>query len=204
MPLISVLIPTFNQQTYVAEAIRSALDQDYPDIEVVVCDDASTDSTAETLRAFENHSRVSVHTNAANLGRTGNYRKCLFELARGEWAIVLDGDDYFSDTGYLSKAMKAALAEPDVDLVFANAVRVKGTSTGSDNSETRKPGDFAASHEGQRPVHAACVQQNNAVSQYLPVAKRQGHCAGLLPREHHQLRLGITPSVYFTRESGIH
>jgi glycosyltransferase involved in cell wall biosynthesis len=125
MPLISVLIPTFNQHTYIAQAIRSALDQDYPDIEVVVCDDASTDSTGETIRAFGNDPRVSVHINAANLGRTGNYRKCLFELARGDWAIVLDGDDYFSDTGYLSKAMKAALAEPDIDLVFANAIRVR-------------------------------------------------------------------------------
>lgn len=142
MPLISVLIPTFNQHTYIAQAIRSALDQDYPDIEVVVCDDASTDSTGETIRAFENDPRVSVHINAANLGRTGNYRKCLFELARGDWAIILDGDDYFSDTGYLSKAMKAALAEPDIDLVFANATRVRDDLDGLQQFRDRENHDL--------------------------------------------------------------
>jgi glycosyltransferase involved in cell wall biosynthesis len=125
MSLISVLIPTFNQHTFIAQAIQSALDQDYPHIEVIVCDDASTDATGEATRAFENDPRVSLNFNAANLGRTKNYRKCLFELAHGEWAIVLDGDDYFCDTEYLSKAMQAALAEPDIDLVFANAVRVR-------------------------------------------------------------------------------
>jgi len=142
MPLISVLIPTFNQHTYIAQAIRSALDQDYPDIEVVVCDDASTDSTGETIRAFENDPRVSVHINAANLGRTGNYRKCLFELARGDWAVVLDGDDYFSDSGYLSKAMKAALAEPDIDLVFANATRVRDDLDGLQQFRDRENHDL--------------------------------------------------------------
>ncbi|MGW8311396.1 MAG: glycosyltransferase family 2 protein, partial [Thiogranum sp.] len=142
MPLISVLIPTFNQHTYIAQAIRSALDQDYPDIEVVVCDDASTDSTGETIKAFENDPRVSVHINAANLGRTGNYRKCLFELARGDWAIILDGDDYFSDTGYFSRAMKAAQAEPDIDLVFANATRVRDDLDGLQQFRDRENHDL--------------------------------------------------------------
>ena len=52
MPLISVLIPTFNQHTYIAQAISSALDQDYPDIEVVgeACDGAAAVALAEELR----------------------------------------------------------------------------------------------------------------------------------------------------------
>lgn len=125
MPVISVLIPTFNQRAYLGQAIQSALDQNYPDIEVIVCDDASTEPIAEAVEPFKNDPRLSIHSNPANLGRTQNYRKCLFELARGEWAIVLDGDDYFSDPGYLSKAVKAAAVAADIDLVFANAVRVR-------------------------------------------------------------------------------
>jgi cellulose synthase/poly-beta-1,6-N-acetylglucosamine synthase-like glycosyltransferase len=44
-PLVTVMIPTFNQADFVGEAIESAARQDYPNLEVVICDDASTDGT---------------------------------------------------------------------------------------------------------------------------------------------------------------
>ena len=125
MCLVSILIPTFNQSEYIAQAIQSALDQDYQNLQVIVSDDASTDRTREVVKQFEADPRLSININPNNLGRTANYRKCLFELAKGEWVIVLDGDDYFCDIEYISKAMKAASSDPDIDLVFANAIRVR-------------------------------------------------------------------------------
>ena len=125
MYLVSILIPTFNQSEYIAQAVQSALDQDYPNLQIIVSDDASTDATEEIIRSFEKDPRLSININPANLGRTNNYRKCLFELAKGKWVIVLDGDDYFCDSAYISKAMKAASSEPGIDLVFANARRVR-------------------------------------------------------------------------------
>ena len=53
MPLISVLIPTFNQHPYIAQAIRSALDQDYPDIEYIVVDGSSTDGSLDIIKEYE-------------------------------------------------------------------------------------------------------------------------------------------------------
>lgn len=125
MPLVSILIPTFNQSEYISRAIQSALDQDHPDLQVVISDDASSDATKEVVKSFENDPRVSININPTNLGRTNNYKKCLFELAQGEWVIVLDGDDYFCDNTYISKAIKAVSSEPGIDLVFANAIRVR-------------------------------------------------------------------------------
>lgn len=130
MPLASILIPTYNQAEYLAEAIQSALDQDYDDLEIIVSDDASTDSTEELAQRFQLHPRLSIKRNATNLGRVGNYRKCLYELANGEWVLMLDGDDYLNDPSYVSKAIKAASLQSDIDLVFANAARLRDDLNG--------------------------------------------------------------------------
>ena len=139
IPRVSVLIPTYNQAEYLAEAIQSALDQDYPELEVIVSDDASTDETEEVIERFLSESRLSVNRNTSNLGRVGNYRKCLYELATGEWALVLDGDDYLSDPSYLSDAMSLVEGEPETDLVFANATRLRDDLDGQ----------LQSSHENQ-------------------------------------------------------
>jgi hypothetical protein len=60
----------------------------------------------------------------------GNYRKCLYELANGEWVLMLDGDDYLNDPSYVSKAIKAASLQSDIDLVFANAARLRDDLNG--------------------------------------------------------------------------
>ncbi len=125
MPLTSILIPTYNQAEYLAQAIQSALDQDYDDLEIIVSDDASSDATASLTQRLPSNPRVSIHRNSVNLGRVGNYRKCLYELAKGEWVLVLDGDDYLCDPSYVSKAMKVVSKEPGIELVFANAARLR-------------------------------------------------------------------------------
>ena len=131
MTLVSVLIPTFNQAKYISQAIESALQQDWPELEVVVSDDASSDDTQYTLEKYRGDQRLRISRNAENLGRVGNYRKCLYELAHGTWALILDGDDYLIDSSYISRAMTRAQADSDIDLVFANAYRRRDDLDGS-------------------------------------------------------------------------
>lgn len=126
-PLVSVMIPTYGQETWIEDAIHGALAQDYPNLEVVVCDDGSPDATYDRARAV-NDPRLRVHSNAVNLGRVGNYRRLLFDLAQGEWALMLDGDDRLTDTGFVRRAMEAALADPEVVLVGGgHGVEAAGT-----------------------------------------------------------------------------
>ena len=135
MPLVSILIPTFNQADYIGQAVESALQQDWPELEVVVSDDGSSDDTQHVLEKYHDDERVRLSRNAENLGRVGNYRKCLYELANGDWALNLDGDDYLIDSSYISKAMSLAQADSSIDLIFANAYRRRDDIDGS----LRKP-----------------------------------------------------------------
>lgn len=133
VPRLSIMIPTYNQAPFIEEAIRSALAQDYPDFEVVVSDDASTDGTFETACRILDP-RVRCFRNSVNLGRVGNYRHTLYNLARGEWVMNLDGDDYLTDPHFLSAAVVAADANPGTVLVGAGNISRQGSK-----AEIRRP-----------------------------------------------------------------
>jgi glycosyltransferase involved in cell wall biosynthesis len=90
-PLVSVVIPTFNQPAYLAEAIRSVLSQTLQDREIVVVNDGSTDNTLESLAAFENKIRV---VSQANSG-IGAARNRGIAESRGKFVALLDHDDYW-------------------------------------------------------------------------------------------------------------
>ncbi len=89
MPHVSVVIPTYNSEAYVAEAIQSALDQSYRDIEVIVVDDGSTDGTEKIVRAFPH---PVIYHRQENRG-AGAARTLGVERASGEWIAFLDSDD---------------------------------------------------------------------------------------------------------------
>jgi glycosyltransferase involved in cell wall biosynthesis len=122
--MVSILIPTYNQSSYLLQAVESALHQDYERLEVIVCDDASSDWDEDLLKKFVADPRLRIHRNPHNLGRVKNYRQGLYELAKGDWVLVLDGDDFLQDHTYVSKAMAIAASDPDIDLVFSNALRL--------------------------------------------------------------------------------
>jgi glycosyltransferase involved in cell wall biosynthesis len=105
-PLLSVSIPTYNQQKYIGRAIESVLEQDYPEVEIVVSDDCSTDGTLSVAQRYE-RAKVKVTRTPRNLGRVGNYRRCLYELTNGDWAVNLDGDDYYDDPTFFTGAIEA-------------------------------------------------------------------------------------------------
>src|SRR5580704_3966859 len=90
-PLVSVVIPTFNQPAHLAEVIRSLLSQTLQDREIVVVNDGSTDNTLESLAAFENKIRV---VSQANSG-IGAARNRGIAEARGKFVALLDHDDYW-------------------------------------------------------------------------------------------------------------
>lgn len=106
-PLISVIIPTFNRGELLRKALASVLEQTSDAFEVIVSDNCSEDNTPEVVAEFSKDRRVIYSRNDRNLGMVGNWRKAIYELARGEWFILMSDDDYLTDRLYLSKAINA-------------------------------------------------------------------------------------------------
>jgi glycosyltransferase involved in cell wall biosynthesis len=90
-PSISVVMPVFNGEKYIDEAVRSILNQTFTDFEFILIDDCSTDRTSEIVKKF-NDPRISYFRNSNN---RGNYpcRNEGHELARGKYICVMDADD---------------------------------------------------------------------------------------------------------------
>ena len=87
--LVSVVIPSFNYGRFVGDAVESALGQTYPDLEVIVVDDGSTDDTQRVLKRFGSRIRY-VYQNNRGLSAARNTG---VRLANGEWIALLDADD---------------------------------------------------------------------------------------------------------------
>ena len=91
--MISVILPVFNSEKYVAQTIESVLKQSFADFEFIIIDDASTDKSLKIIKKYaRKDSRIRVITNDINLG-IGGSRNIGLEIARGEYMAVADSDD---------------------------------------------------------------------------------------------------------------
>lgn len=89
--LVSIIMPSWNTATYIAESIQSVLNQTYKHWELIIVDDCSSDNTAEVVSRFQDE-RIKFLVNERNLGAALTRNRALRE-ARGEWIAFLDSDD---------------------------------------------------------------------------------------------------------------
>lgn len=107
-PLVSVIMPSYNAEKYIKEAIESVIAQTYKNWELFVIDDGSTDRTAEIARSYaEKDSRIILHRNSHNMG-TAKTRNTGIKLANGEWIATLDSDDMWHPEKLEIQLKKAA------------------------------------------------------------------------------------------------
>lgn len=90
-PKVSVCIPVWNGERFIAQAIESTLRQDFSDFELIVSDNASTDGTERIVRSFADK-RVRWEPHSVNVGAAANFNRCL-NLAGGEYLKILCADD---------------------------------------------------------------------------------------------------------------
>ncbi|MBV8643845.1 MAG: glycosyltransferase [Candidatus Eremiobacteraeota bacterium] len=146
-PLVSILIPNYNYVHYVGQAVDSALVQTYPNVEVVVSDNCSTDGAWELLNArYGDNPRVRLHQNPSNLGMAGNFDRVL-ELARGRYIMWLSSDDFLYPTHVAQ--LEARFAEtPKLDVVYGNAYLAH--NDGAIYSMRALPGQFPVDYVDAR------------------------------------------------------
>jgi glycosyltransferase involved in cell wall biosynthesis len=119
-PLVSIVTPSFNQARFLEATLRSVLEQDYPRIEYLVVDGASTDGSVEIIRRYAD--RLDWWISEKDSGQSEAINKG-FRRARGEFVGWLNSDDVYLP-GAVSAAVKAFQAHPEAGLVYADALSI--------------------------------------------------------------------------------
>jgi glycosyltransferase involved in cell wall biosynthesis len=137
-PRISVVVPTYQRRDQCARAVSSALDQELAPLEVIVCDDGSTDGTREAMEAWaDEEPRLRYLRLPRNFGAPAQARNLGTREARGEWVAFLDDDDRWLPEKL--RVQGEALATGRYDLVASDATR-SGGDPYFDMTEPLEPG----------------------------------------------------------------
>lgn len=160
-PLISVIMPCYNAAPYLEEAVRSVMGQTFPDVELLIIDDGSTDAgieIAEHLRD-EHPDRIRLFQQA----NRGPYvaRNLGLERARGDFIAFLDADDWW--TSDCLQKLHAALVSSDATLAYCGWQNVGATDR---SNEPYVPPDYEAGDKAALflraaapwPIHAALTR----------------------------------------------
>ena len=120
MPSISIITPSFNQARYLSQSLESIIHQNYPKLETIVFDAGSDDGSVDILREYEEH--LTYWTSEPDRGPAHAINKG-FERATGEILGWLNSDDMLA-CGALREVGRAFAKDPDLDMVFANALYI--------------------------------------------------------------------------------
>ena len=117
--LISVILPTYNNEETIFNSIRSILDQSYKKFELLIVNDCSTDKTKQIIKSIDD-SRIVYIENRKNIGRSQSRNKAI-DKAKGSYIAVMDGDDISIPVRF-ELQINYLLKNPKVDLVASNII----------------------------------------------------------------------------------
>jgi len=117
-PKVSICIPTYNGAEYIEEALYSAINQTYNNIEIIICDDKSSDDTINICKAYQKkHPNIKIFQNTENLGLVKNWINVI-DKASSYWIKFLFQDDVLKEN--CVEVMMSAALENHVNFVFCN------------------------------------------------------------------------------------
>lgn len=160
---ISIITVVYNGEKFIADCINSVLSQDFPNIEYIIIDGASTDSTANIIRSFGNKIHKFISEKDAGLYFAMNKG---IELATGDVIAILNSDDMYFDSKVISK-VATAFEQHNVDAVYGNVVFVKQNNTKEVVRYWRnKPMYPRYFEDGEIPHHLALFVKKSAYLQF--------------------------------------
>jgi glycosyltransferase involved in cell wall biosynthesis len=124
-PKVSITLPVYNGEKFLKETIESLLGQDFTDFELILCDNASTDRTAEICQEYADRDpRVVYYRNSHNIGMTANFNKAI-DLARGEYIKIATHDDLIAPN-FLSACVEVLDRDPSLILCHTDSKVIDG------------------------------------------------------------------------------
>lgn len=146
-PLVTIAMPVYNEEGRVADAIKDILAQTYRPLEILVCDDASTDRTLEIVEALAAESgEIKVLRNEVNIGVTGNFNR-VRAAAAGDYVMLRSGNDRMHPE-LTEELVKVLEEDPQVGLAYART-RLR-TPEGEDAGVY--PDDFYINSGDKKPL----------------------------------------------------
>ena len=121
-PLVSFIIPLYNYKKYIGYCIQSLLNQTYDNLEIIVVDDCSTDSSVEKAKKFKDH-RIQVVELTKNGGYSAAKNHGIIR-SRGELICILDADDMLTKKSVAKRVEK--IEQSEVDFLHADAIAIYG------------------------------------------------------------------------------
>jgi glycosyltransferase involved in cell wall biosynthesis len=116
-PLVSLVITSYNRAHFIENAIKSALAQDYPNLEIIISDNCSTDNTDKLIRKYLADPRIKYSVNDSNIGMIPNFDKATRHLASGKYITYVSSDDYLVNPTFVSEAVEKIRLNPKIVIV---------------------------------------------------------------------------------------
>ena len=117
--LVSVVVPIYNTEKYLAETVDSILASTYKDIEVILVNDGSTDGSADICRKYQNADPRVIYIEQENAGVVAARNRAV-SIAKGEFILPVDSDDCIAPT-YIEKAVAVMREHDNVGIVYCKA-----------------------------------------------------------------------------------
>ncbi|MEI0510712.1 glycosyltransferase family 2 protein [Brachyspira intermedia] len=121
LPLVSIIITTYNRAELLKRSINSAVEQTYQNIEIIISDNASTDNTEDVVKYYMEHYKNIIYIKRKlNVGPSKNAYLTYKENTNGKYIYFLHDDDYLFDNNFIEKAVDIFEKYPNVTLVSGN------------------------------------------------------------------------------------
>ena len=152
--LVSVIIPNYNYAEFLQQAIESVLNQDYPNIEIIVVDDGSVDESCQIVKKYQEKVKlIQIENSGAPVARN-------FGLinSTGFYIAYLDSDDYWERAKISKQVLR--IVESNTDLVYCKMKILDVSSKTYTSSKERREGDFSQEfilHPAQTPFAPSTV-----------------------------------------------
>lgn len=184
MEMVSIIMPSYNTGRFIKETIESVLAQTYPNWELLIVDDCSTDDTDEVVGAYLSDERIRYFKNETNSGAAVSRNRALRE-AKGKWIAFLDSDDLW-EPEKLQKQI-AFMKENDYHFSYTNYVEIDEASVPNGKCVTGPkkitkhgmynycwPGCLTVMYDAETVglIQIADIKKNNDYAMWLKVCRK--------------------------------
>ena len=172
MPQVTVILPTWNREKWLKTSIESVLSQTFQDFELIVVDDASTDSTGKILESYSG--KIKTILLPENLGVSAARNTAIVQ-SDSNWIAFLDSDDYWH-AEKLEKQIKQTILRPEHQIHFTDEIWIRnGIRVNPKNKHRKREGRIF------KPSLALCLMAPSAVMLHRELLERHGMFDDSLP-----------------------